>query len=120
MKDDKVVVKTAGIHIEVGLNSQQTPVRMTWTAEDTPGGSAPQEMKAVLMSFFEKETLETMKIDLWTNELLTMEMDKFMYYTLRALSDTYLRATNNKELAEDMQRFSQYFGEQTEILPRTA
>jgi hypothetical protein len=55
---------------------------------------------------------------LWTKELQVAEMDRFMYQVLQSLSQTYLKATNNKELAEDMARFAQYFGEKTEIVPK--
>jgi len=33
-----------------------------------------------------------------------------MYYTLRSLADTYINATGNKELAEQMQQFAHHFG----------
>jgi hypothetical protein len=47
-----------------------------------------------------------------------MEMDRFMYQMLRYLSQTYLRATQNKDMAEEMAKFAHYFGEKTEILPK--
>jgi len=46
-----------------------------------------------------------------------MEMDRFVYQMVRSLADTYYRATNNADLANEMQRFAQYFGEKTEIIP---
>ena len=47
-----------------------------------------------------------------------VEMDRFIFQTLRSLSDTYYRATQNKALANEMQRFVDYFGERTEIIPK--
>lgn len=47
-----------------------------------------------------------------------LEMDRFMYQILRSLSQTYLKATQNKELAEEMAKFAHYFGEKTEIVPK--
>ncbi len=61
---------------------------------------------------------ETLKIDLWTKDMQVLEMDRFFYQTLRGLADTYFRATQNKQVAEDMQRFVQYFGEQTGAVPK--
>jgi hypothetical protein len=46
------------------------------------------------------------------------EMDRFVYQTLRSLSQSYLRATQNKELAEEMAKFAHHFGEKTEIIPK--
>ena len=113
-----VVSKTSKINIEVGLTEDNIPVEMTWESDDNPSGKTPKECKALLLSVFDKENKETLKIDLWTTEMQVVEMDRFFYQTLRALADTYFKATQNKELATDMRRFVQYFGEKTEILPK--
>ena len=76
-----------------------------------------EECKAMLLSLFDKDTEETLKIDLWTKDMQVVEMDRFFYHTLRAMADTYFKATQNKDLAVDMQRFVQYFGEKTETIP---
>ena len=77
-----------------------------------------QDSKALLLSFFDRQSKDTLKIDLWTVDMQVAEMDRFFFQTLRSLADTYFRATQNKELAADMQRFVQYFGEKTEIIPK--
>ena len=59
---------------------------------------------------------ETLKIDLWTKDMMVSEMDRFMFQTLRALSETYFKASQNAALANEMQRFVQYFGEKTEVI----
>ena len=115
MSKDKVT-ESSTIKIEVGLNNEKLPVKLEWQAAANPDKQA-KESKAMLISFFDKETLDTFKIDLWTTEMKVNEMDKFFYQTLRGLADTYFKATQNQQLATDMQRFVQYFGEQTEIIP---
>ena len=112
------VIKQRQIKIKVGLNEENIPVDLTWQAEDNPNGRTPQECKAILLSFFDKNTMDTLKIDLWTKDMQVMEMDRFFYQTLRALGDTYFRATQNRDLAADIQRFVQYFGEKTEVIPK--
>ena len=72
----------------------------------------------MLLSLFDADHQETLKIDLWTTEMQVNEMDRFVYQSLRGIAETYFRATNNKDLASDMQQFVRYFGEQTEILPK--
>ncbi|MEE9439311.1 MAG: gliding motility protein GldC [Saprospiraceae bacterium] len=105
------------ITINVELNEKKHPEKIEWNSTDNPNGTKPMDCKAMLVSFFDKKHLETYKIDLWTGELQVSEMDRFMYQTLRSMADTYFSATGNKELASDMQRFVQYFGEQTQIIP---
>lgn len=111
------VKKSSEIKVRIGLDDKNVPVRMDWGADDANGGEM-QECKAMLLSIFDKKNQDTLKIDLWTTEMQVQEMDRFFYQTLRGLADTYFRATQNKELAADMQRFMQYFGEKTEILPK--
>ena len=112
------IARTSNIKIAVGLDGANVPISMKWNADDNPE-SKEKEAKAFLLSIFDKESKDTLKIDLWTNEMQVNEMDRFFYHTFRALSDTYFKATQNKELAVDMQKFVQYFGEQTEILPKS-
>lgn len=115
MSKNEVVVKK-DITITVGMNEDNIPVKMEWKADDS--GKEPLECKAMLLSLFEKETMDTLRIDLWTKEMQVQEMDRFVFQTLRGLGETYMRATNNKELANEMQSFVTYFGEKTEIIPK--
>ncbi|MCP9237300.1 gliding motility protein GldC [Lewinella sp. JB7] len=112
------VVRKSRITVDVGLDGQNMPVEMKWVASDNPNGSAPQECKAMLLSLFDEKTKETLKIDLWTKEMQVIEMDRMFYQTLRGLADTYFRATQNKELANQMQQFTFYFGQATGAIPK--
>lgn len=116
---NETVVKESDIIVRIGLDKENLPTEIHWFAEDSPDTPVFQPCKAMLLSLFDKESLDTLKIDLWTSEMQVAEMDKFMYQTLRGLADTYFRSTNNRELANEMQRFVQYFGERTEVLPKS-
>jgi gliding motility-associated protein GldC len=113
---NKPVIKKSLIEIEIGLNEDKHPETIHWKSSDNPNGSDFTECKAVSVSLFDKEYKDTLKIDLWTTEMQVVEMDRFMFQTLRSLADTYHRATNNQQLANDMQLFVDYFGKQTGII----
>jgi gliding motility-associated protein GldC len=114
---DRTVVKKSKIEIEIGLNKDNLPVEMFWKTSDAPPSVPMQDAKAMLLSFLDRPSKDTLKMDLWTMDMQVDEMDRMMFYTLRSLADTYFRATNNKDLAEQMQQFAQYFAEKTEIIP---
>ena len=116
----KKVAKKFEIVLQVGLDDDNMPVDMKWEAENNPNAKGLQDCKGVLLSVFDKESLDTLRIDLWTKDLQVVEMDRFVFQTLRSLADTYHRATKNTKLANDMQHFATYFGEQTEIIPKKA
>jgi gliding motility-associated protein GldC len=107
------------LKIDVGLNEENIPVEINWKNVGPDGSKEEHPAKAMLVSFFERQSRDTLKIDLWTKDMQVMEMDRFFYQTLRSMADTYFRATGNKELASAMQQFVQYFGEKTEVTPPT-
>lgn len=111
-------MKSSQIRITVQLDDKNVPTSIDWDADDRTHGNEPLPCKAMLLSLFERQSLDTMKIDLWTQDMQVNEMDRFFFQTLRGLADTYFQATQNRELAVDMQRFVQYFGEKTEILKK--
>jgi len=112
----EVVKKRSTISVEVGLNAEQMPVQLKWNASDKPGPA--EACKGMLLALFNEQTKETMKIDLWTQDLQVVEMDRFMYQTLRGLADTYNKATGNTELANQMQQFVFFFGQATGAIPK--
>lgn len=114
----KPVVKTSDIKVTVGLDEDNIPVDLKWLAEDGNPTNEAKDAKGMLLSLFDAASMDTFKIDLWTTELQVNEMDRFMYQTLRGLADTYFKATKNTALANDMQKFTQYFGEQTELIKK--
>ena len=109
-------MKKSEIKVQIELDEHKVPDQIKWSAPDQK--QIDQEAKAMLLSFFDKQSRETLKIDLWTKDMQVVEMDRFFYQTLRSMVDTYFRATSNQNLAREMQKFVQYFGEQTEVIPK--
>lgn len=107
MQEKEIIVK-------VGLDDNNTPHSITWEADDAPDGKV--NCKAFMLSLFDKDHLETFKIDLWTKDFQITEMDRFVFQTLKGMTDSYFKATNNGELANEMQKFVHYFGEKTGII----
>jgi len=91
------------------------PEILSWDASDSDN-IKNKEIKAFLLSMFDSETRDTLKIDLWTKDFQVMEMDRFFYQTFRAMCDTYQKSTQNNELANAMRDFTNYFGEKTGII----
>lgn len=112
----EVVKKRSTITVNVGLNEERMPVELKWNASDKPGPA--EACKGMLLALFNEQTKETMKIDLWTKDMQVVEMDRFMYQTLRGLADSYNKATGNVELANQMQQFVFFFGQATGAIPK--
>lgn len=101
------------IKLEVAISDDNAVEKIICSGDDIPQAI---NGKAMLLSIFDADTLETIKIDLWTSDFQVQEMDRFVFQSLRSLADTYYKATKNTELASEMQSFIQHFGLKTEIL----
>ncbi len=118
VKENNLEVKNNKIIIETILDEKKYPEEIKWTAEDSNKENKYKSSKAFFLSLFDKETRDTVELDLWTKDMQIIEMDRFVFQTLNAIANMYHRATKNTELANEMQSFVKYFGEKTEILKR--
>lgn len=107
------IVHTSEIKLKVGLDENKIPEEMHWTAED--GGVTNQETKAILLSVWDSENQESLRIDLWTKDMPLDEMKVFFHQTLTAMADTFQRATNDSKMSDTMRDFCDYFAEKLEL-----
>jgi gliding motility-associated protein GldC len=104
---------TSEIKFLVELDENRVPEKLTWTAQD--GGVQLEEAKAMLLSIWDSNTKETLRIDLWTKDMPVDEMKIFFHQTLVAMSDTFERATQDEKMTETMRDFTDYFAEKLEL-----
>ena len=107
--------QSSEIKIQIELDANRVPSKIEWQASDAHQ-EHPADSKSVFLSFLDRDTLDTSTLFLWTKDCQMAEMDRSIYYVLTSLTDGYYRATQNTELANEMRRFVQYFGEKTGIL----
>lgn len=101
------------IKFNVELDENRVPEKLTWSAQD--GGIDNEEAKALLLSIWDSNAQETLRIDLWTKDMPVDEMKKFFHQTLVAMADTFQRATDDEKMADTMRDFCDYFAEKTEL-----
>ena len=104
---------TSEIKFLVELDENRVPEKLTWTAQD--GGVEAEEAKAMMLSIWDANAQETLRIDLWTKDMPVDEMKLFFHQTLVAMSDTFRRATDDEKMADTMKDFCDYFAEKLEL-----
>jgi gliding motility-associated protein GldC len=104
---------TSEITLRVTLDENRVPEALTWSAED--GGIENEEAKAMLLSVWDHKNKESLKIDLWTKDMPLEEMKVFFHQSLVALSDTFMKATQDEKMTATMKDFCDYFAEKLEI-----
>ncbi len=101
------MTKKSTITINVEVDKNNIPEAINWSAPD--GGVSNQNTKALLLSVWDHQNLESLRIDLWTKDMPLDQMKQFFHQTLVSLANTYQRATDDDKLADTMKDFCEYF-----------
>lgn len=105
------------INFKIDLNENRVPKSILWKATDA--NMDWEAARAIFISIFDEKTKDTLRLDLWVNEFPMDEMKIFFFQMLQAMADTYQRATDEQEIAEDMRDFARYFGEKNGLIKPT-
>ena len=105
--------ETSEIKFTIELDENKVPENLTWSAQD--GEIHDEAAKAIMLSIWNSEKKESLRIDLWTKDMPVDEMKIFIYQSLLAMADTYERATNDEKMTETMRDFTDYFAEKLEL-----
>jgi gliding motility-associated protein GldC len=103
-------MKKSEINFTVSLDENHVPEKIQWEASDTNEAEI-KEAKAMIVSLWDAKENNTLRIDLWTKDMMLDEMKHFFFQSIVTMSDTYERATDDKEIAEEMREFGKMIGE---------
>tara|TARA_B100000780_G_C21102033_1_gene444783 strand:+ start:1313 stop:1636 length:324 start_codon:yes stop_codon:yes gene_type:complete len=104
----------SNINLDIKLDENRVPESIQWSAPD--GGVEKSQADAFMLSVWDGKTKDTLRIDLWTGDMLVDDMKKFYHQTLLAMADGFQRATNEDEISEDMRDFAKYFSEKLKLV----
>ncbi|TRZ44367.1 gliding motility protein GldC [Robertkochia solimangrovi] len=101
------------IVLSIELDENRVPEKLQWSAKD--GGIDKEQAKAFLLSVWDDQKKETLKIDLWTKDMPVDEMKQFFHQTLVSMAETFQRATQDEKMTATMMDFCDYFAEKLEL-----
>lgn len=104
---------TSKIELNVELDENRVPETLLWSAQD--GGINNEEAKAMMLSVWDHQAKETLRIDLWTKDMPVDEMKQFFHQTLVSMAGSFERATDDQKMAATMRDFCDYFSEKLEL-----
>jgi len=104
---------TSEIKLSIELDENRVPEKLSFTAQD--GGVENQDSKAMMLSVWDADKQESLRIDLWTKDMPVDQMKIFFHQTLVSMSESYQRATQDEKMALTMKDFCDYFAEKLEL-----
>ena len=88
------IAKTSEIRFKIGLDANNVPLDIKWMATDSKNNEL-RDCKSIMISIWDMVQNQTLKIDLWTNDMTTDEMHSHYFQTLLAMTESYAKATGN-------------------------
>lgn len=108
-------MKQSEIKFVVTLDENNLPEKIDWSASDANEASSS---KSIMIALWDANEKNTLRIDLWTKDMLVDEMKQFYHQSLLSMADTFERATGEAEVAKDMRDAAQKFGEKMQLITR--
>lgn len=105
---------TKKISIDVELDDKNVPTDIKWNATDLEGFDEAS-CRAMILSLWDHNQKDTLRLDLWTKNMTVDEMKIFFHQTLVTMADTLERSINDPRISGDMRDFCDYFAEKMEI-----
>ena len=96
------------IRDSIHLDENKVPEQINWTATDSTADMM-QAATAMMVAFWDAKDKSALRIDLWTKDLMVDEMADFYYQTFMGMADTFLRATQQTELVDEMKAYAKDF-----------
>jgi gliding motility-associated protein GldC len=107
-------MKKAEIKLTVELDEANNPDNILWESTDA-ANSDKVPAKAMFLSVWDHNYKNTLKVDLWTKDMPVDEMKRFFYETLQTMGDSFLKATNETLIVEDLRDYCAHFADKMGI-----
>jgi gliding motility-associated protein GldC len=108
-------MKKSEINFTVTLDENNLPETIEWNATE---GNEQSKSKSLMIAMWDANENNTLRIDLWTKDMMVDEMKQFYHQCLLSMADTFERATSETEAAKEMRSFAQHFGEKMELIKK--
>lgn len=113
--DQIIYMKTAEIKLTIDLDDNNVPDNIMWESTDSQNKEA-LPVKSMMLALWDNNYKNTLRIDLWTKDMPVDEMKRFFYETLMTMGDSFLRATGETNIVEDLRDYCAHFAEKMEIV----
>jgi len=101
------------LNFQVEVDENHLPVNIKMNASD--GDVNETNINALMISAWDAQNKETLRIDLWTKEMPIHEMFIMYHQTMTGMASSLEKATGHDKLAGALRDYCEFFAEQTKI-----
>src|ERR1700741_3447005 len=108
-------MKVSEINFKVLVDDDHLPVDIKWEANDAGEKS---HAKSMMIALWDANENNTLRIDLWTKDMMVDEMKQFYHQCLLSMADTFERATGEADRARELRAFAQDFAQKLDLIQK--
>ena len=94
-------MKESEIKFDIQLDDQNVPEKIQWNATDKPT-DGPTDSNAILISLWDQDAKNTLRIDLWTKDMTVDEMKRFYVDSIGGMAESIKNATGDDFMSDEM------------------
>jgi len=107
-------MKKAEIKLTIDMDENNVPDTIMWESTDSQTKEAVP-VKSMMLALWDHNYKNTLRIDLWTKDMPVDDMKRFFYETLQTMGDSFLRATGEKNIVEDLRDYCAHFADKMDL-----
>lgn len=116
--EKKIDLKTSEINFVIETDQDHIPSKITWQSSEKVA-DANKDAKAICISIWDADVQNTLKIDLWTQNMPVDDMKRFYIETIGGLAESLSRATDDKIMVSEINdlcdRLGKYVEQQSKL-----
>ena len=105
-------MKKNEINITITLDDNNVPEKIEWVASNA---GEQNTSHAMLLSMWDDDAKNMVRIDMWTKDMMMDEMKQFFYQSFLSMANTLERATGEEDAVKAMRDFAKEFGEKMKM-----
>ena len=106
-------MKKSSLTFDLELDDNHVPKNIVMNSSDEQAVNT--SLNAVMIAAWDPDKKETLRVDLWTKEMMVNEMFIMYHQTLLSMATTLEKSTGHDKLAEALRDYCSFFAEQTKI-----
>ena len=99
------------LKFNIEIDENHLPLTISMESKDVD----EKNIKALMISAWESNKKETLRVDLWTKDMPINEMFVMFHQTMMGMASSLERSTGHNRLAGALRDYCEFFAEETKI-----
>jgi gliding motility-associated protein GldC len=107
-------MKKSTLKFDLELDENNVPKKIIMNSSDNQDDNIL--LKSVIIAAWDEKTKETLRVDLWTKDMMVNEMFIMYHQTLMSMANTLSKSTSQDKLAGALRDYCAFFAQETKII----